>query len=63
MKYASLAILSILSLTGCKENNGVHKGTFESDCNSAKGTLTQLSPNEYTCTLPDGTLLKTTDKK
>jgi hypothetical protein len=62
MKYLIVAI-SALALTACKENQGVHKGTFEADCAAKNGTLAQVAPNEYTCTLPDGTVLKTADKK
>lgn len=62
MKFVVIAIAA-LALAGCKENQGVHKGTFEKDCAAKNGTLAQVAPNEYTCTLPDGTVLSTVDKK
>jgi len=52
-----------VALAGCKLDQGVHKGTFEKDCAAKNGTFAQVAPNEYTCTLPDGTVETTTDKK
>jgi hypothetical protein len=62
MKYVAIAALA-LALAGCKENKGVHLGTFKDGCAAKNGTLAQVSPNEYTCTLPDGSILRTTEKK
>lgn len=64
MKYLIIA-LSTLALAACKEDKGVHLGVFKDQCYSQKGKLEIVtgSPNEYTCTLPDGTVLKTTEKK
>lgn len=50
-------------MSGCKENQGVHKGTFEQDCAVKNGALSRTSANEYACTLPDGTVLKTPNPK
>ena len=62
MKYIVIAIAA-LALTACKENQGVHKGTFEKDCLAKGGTIAQTQPNEYSCTLPDGSVVNSTDKK
>lgn len=64
MKYLIIALVT-LGLAACKEDSGVHLGTFKNDCSAKQGTLAEVAgnPNEYTCTLPDGTVLKTTEKK
>lgn len=64
MKYLVMAIATF-GLVACKEDSGVHLGTFKADCAAKQGTLAEVagSPNEYTCTLPDGSVLKTVDKK
>lgn len=62
MKYLVLAVAA-LSLAACKEDKGVHLGTFKETCAAKNGVLAQVSSNEYTCTLPDGSVLKTQEKK
>jgi hypothetical protein len=62
MKYAIIA-LTAFSLAACKDNQGVHKGTLEKECSALNGTFARVSENEYTCTIPDGVVLKSTDKK
>lgn len=64
MKALTITALCLtLGLTACKENNGVALGNFEKECAGLKGTLARVSANEYTCTLPDGLVLRSVDKK
>jgi hypothetical protein len=62
MKFLIIAAAA-LSLNACQGNNGVAKGNFEKECDGLKGTFARVTENEYTCTLPDGTVLKSADKK
>jgi len=64
MKLLSLVAVATLALTlgACKENQGVAKGNFEKECAALKGTFARVTVNEYTCTLPDGVVLKSVDK-
>jgi len=55
-------VTAMLAIGSCDKDKGVHLGTFKADCAAKSGTLAQASSNEYTCTLPDGTVLKTQDK-
>jgi len=61
MKFLVIAAAA-LSLNAC-DNKGVAKGNFEKECAGLKGTFQRVTENEYTCTLSDGTVLKTVDKK
>jgi hypothetical protein len=64
MKFITVTALALtLSLAACKENQGVALGNFEKECAGLKGTLARVSANEYTCTLPDGLVLRSVDKK
>ena len=63
MKILTITVLAALGLTSCEGNNGVSKGNFEKECSGLNGTIARVTENEYTCTLPDGTVLKSTDKK
>lgn len=63
MKVFTAIALATLVLAGCKENNGVAKGNFEKECEGLKGTFARVTENEYTCTLSDGSVLKSADKK
>ena len=64
MKTLMIAVATFtLALGACKENNGVAKGNFEKECEGLRGTFQRVTENEYTCTLQDGTVLKTVDKK
>lgn len=63
MKTVYVIAALALALAGCNEDKGVHLGTFKDTCAAKSGTLAQVSSNEYTCTLPDGSVLKTADKK
>lgn len=56
MKTIGIVLLSTMFLAGCK-NEGQHLGNFKNNCESRKGKLEQTSPNNYKCTLPDGTVL------
>lgn len=62
MKYI-LIILTALAVTGCKSDLGVKKGIFEGKCTLQGGTVTKVAPNEYKCTLKDGTEYLSVDKK
>jgi hypothetical protein len=58
MKFAIFGVLSVLALAGCKaENPGQHLGNFKTECETKKGTLEEVSPNNYKCTLPDGSVV------
>ena len=59
----AFALVPAIALGACKVDQGVRTGPFEQQCLADKGTVTRVSPNEYTCTLPDGTVRKSTDKK
>lgn len=61
MKYFAI-VAAVLALAACKDDKGVHLGTFKEKCSAKNGVLAQVTPNEYTCTLPDGTVLKTQAK-
>jgi len=64
MKLITVTALALtLSLAACKENRGVALGNFEKECAGLSGTLTRVSANEYICTLPDGLVLRSVDKK
>ena len=63
MKTLTIIALTLaLGLTACKDQ-GVKKGLFEKECAGLNGTFARVTENEYTCTLPDGTVLKSQDKK
>lgn len=63
MKAFTVIALATLALAACKENKGVALGNFEKECAGLNGVVARVSANEYTCTLPDGTVLKSADKK
>jgi hypothetical protein len=58
----NIILVSVLLLAGCNEDKGVHKGQFEQACENGQGTLARVSPNEYTCTYPDGSVIKSQAK-
>lgn len=62
-KFVLAAVIGGLTMGGCKEDQGVKKGQFEQACENGGGILTRISPNEYECKLPDGTVLKSQEKK
>ena len=58
MFKVSIASLLALTLVACKkEDSGQHLGNFKTACITEKGKLAEISPNNYSCTLPDGTVL------
>ena len=63
MKLLTITALAALGLTSCEGNNGVAKGNFEKECSGLNGVFARVTENEYTCTLPDGVVLKSADKK
>lgn len=63
MKILTILALTAFGLNACQGNNGVAKGQFEKECEGLKGTFQRVTENEYTCTLPDGVVLKSADKK
>lgn len=50
-------------MIACKEDQGVHKGPFEKACAAQNGLIVRTSSNEYECQLPDGSVIKSQDKK
>ena len=63
-KLLSVVAVTVLALSlgACKENQGVAKGNFEKECVGLNGAMARVSANEYTCTLPDGVVLKSANK-
>ena len=55
IKYAALAVVA-LSLTACLP--GERLGNFKNMCADKGGKLEQTSPNNYKCTLRDGSVLR-----
>lgn len=54
VKYLTLAIVAV-ALTACKP--GERLGTFKNECDSRGGVYKKVAPNEYKCTLRNGTVL------
>jgi len=55
IKYIALAAVA-LSIAACKP--GERLGNFKEMCKDRNGVLEQTNPNDYKCTLRDGTVLR-----